>query len=122
MDSAAFSEKGTSSKIIVVADGDIARNDVNPRSGQPQALGFDPIAGYTFANQDLLLNMMSFLMEENGLISARNKEVKIRPLDKEKVKNERAFWQAVNIAMPLALLIAFGLGRAWMRKKKYASF
>ena len=122
MDSAAFSEKGTSSKIIVVADGDIARNDVNPRSGQPQALGFDPIVGYTFANQDLLLNMMSFLMEENGLISARNKEVKIRPLDKEKVKNERAFWQAVNIAMPLVLLIAFGLGRAWMRKKKYASF
>ena len=122
VDSALSLEKSKPTKIIVVADGDVARNDVNPRTGQPQALGFDPIVGYTFANQDLLLNMMSFLTEENGLISARNKEVKIRPLDKEKIKSERSYWQTLNGAIPLALVIIFGLGKAWMRKKKYASF
>lgn len=122
VDAASFTEKSVPTKIIVVADGDVARNDVNPRTGQPQALGFDPIAGYTFANQDLLLNMMTFLTEENGLINARNKEVKIRPLDREKLKNERAFWQTLNMGLPLVLLVVLGLARAWMRKKKYASF
>ena len=122
VDSASSLEKSKPTKIIVVADGDLARNDVNPRTGQPQALGFDAMAGYTFANQDLLLNMVSFLTEENGLISARNKQVKIRPLDREKIKTEKVFWQTMNVAMPLALLTIFGLGKAWMRKRKYASF
>src|SRR5258708_1067420 len=117
-----FAEESKPTKVIVVADGDVARNDVNPRTKQPQPLGFDPITGYTFANQDLLLNMVSFLVGENGLIIARTKEVKIRPLDREKVKNERTYWQVLNIGLPLVLLLAFGMVRGWWRKRKYASF
>jgi gliding-associated putative ABC transporter substrate-binding component GldG len=119
VDTSVVAEKSKPTKIIVVADGDVARNDVNARSGQAQALGFDPVSGYTFANQDLLLNMVAYLVEENGLISARNKEVKIRPLDKEQIKN-RSFWQGLNLVLPLMVLIGFGLGRVWMRKRKYA--
>jgi ABC-2 type transport system permease protein len=52
-------------------------------------LGFDPFAKYTFANQELLLNAVNYLVNGDGLITARNKEVKIRPLDKEKIgRNE----------------------------------
>ncbi|MBX2943969.1 MAG: gliding motility-associated ABC transporter substrate-binding protein GldG [Cyclobacteriaceae bacterium] len=116
-----FQEKSTPTKIIVVADGDVARNDVNPRTGQPQQLGFDPISSYTFANENLLMNMVAYLVDENGLISSRSKEIKIRPLNKTKVQEERAFWQMVNLILPLLMLFAFGLIRTYFRKRKYSS-
>lgn len=121
-DQTSFREQGVPSKIIVFADGDLVRNDVNPRTGQPQQLGFDPFTRYTFANQELLLNAIAYLVQEDGLISARNKEVKIRPLDKEKVRSEKLKWQLVNLAIPLVLLIVYGTVRSVLRKRKYASF
>ncbi len=121
VDTGVVVERSKRTKIIVVADGDVARNDVNPRSGQAQALGLDLVSGYTFANQDLLLNMVAYLVEENGVISTRNKEAKIMPLDKERIRN-RSFWQVVNLVLPVIVLILFGLGRMWRRKRKYTSF
>ena len=117
-----FIEKGKSTKIIVVADGDIVRNDVNPRNGQPQQLGFDPLTQYTFANEDLLRNMMAYLIDENGLIKARNNEVKIRPLDKEKIRNNRAYWQSINLILPLVVVALLGLLISYLRKRKYSNF
>jgi gliding-associated putative ABC transporter substrate-binding component GldG len=111
--------KSKPTKIIVIADGDVVRNDINPRTGQPQQLGFDPISSYTFANQDLLLNMVSYLMDEDGLINTRSKEVKIRPLNKIKIAEERAFWQILNLVVPIALLCCFGLLRNYLRKRKF---
>lgn len=122
IESSGFLEASVPTKIIVVADGDIARNDVNPRDGKPQTLGFDPFANYTFANQDLLLNMVAYLVDENGLIHVRNKEVKIRPLDKEKIRSEKTFWQLTNLMLPIAVLVAFGVTRSYLRKMKYARF
>lgn len=121
VDKASQMEHGKS-KIIVIADGDLARNDVNPKTGNPQQLGFDPFSKYTFSNQDLLMNMVAFLADEKGLINVRNKEVKLRPLDKEKIRTSRTYWQAVNLAAPLLVLIFFGVVRAFWRKKKYAAF
>lgn len=109
-------------KIVVVADGDIARNDVNPRNNEPQALGFDPMTNTTYANRDFLLNTLAYLTDEGGLIQARNKEVKIRPLDKVRIKDERVTWQILNIGAPLVVLVIFGIVRAYIRRKKYARF
>ncbi len=117
-----FLDQSLPTKIIIIADGDIARNDVNPRDGKPQVLGYDPFTKYTFANQDLLMNMVAYLTDEGGLINARNKEVKIRPLDKEKIKSERSFWQVMNIGLPLLALLAFGIARTYFRKIKYSRF
>ncbi len=122
VDPSGFLDKSSPTKIIIVADGDIALNDVNPRDGKPQLLGYDPFTQYTFANQDLLLNMVAYLTDENGLINARNKEVKIRPLDKEKMKTERNFWQVINIGLPLLVLLIFGIVRTYFRKLKYTRF
>ncbi|HEV8514744.1 MAG TPA: gliding motility-associated ABC transporter substrate-binding protein GldG [Cyclobacteriaceae bacterium] len=121
VDPSDFLEASLSTKIIVVADGDIIRNDVNPRDGKPQLLGYDPFTKYTFANQDLLMNMVAYLTDEDGLINARNKEVKIRPLDKEKIK-ERSFWQVINIGLPLLALLVFGIARTYFRRIKYSKF
>lgn len=117
-----FIEESTSTKLVVIADGDIIRNDINPRDGSVQALGFDPFTQYTFANQDLLLNSIAYLLDEDGLIKARNKEIKIRPLDKEKINDERLFWQVINLFLPLLLVIVFGFSRSYWRKLKYSKF
>jgi gliding-associated putative ABC transporter substrate-binding component GldG len=121
-DSTGFKSSSKPTKLIVVADGDIARNEVNPRTNQAQLLGKDVFSGYTYSNQDLLLNMVAYLTDENGLITARTKEVKIRPLDKEKLKKERVYWQSLNLVVPIVLLVIFGILRAMARKRKYASF
>ncbi len=121
-DSTGFKSSSKPTKLIVVADGDIARNEVNPRNNQAQLLGKDLFSGYTYSNQDLLLNMVAYLTDENGLITARTKEVKIRPLDKEKLKKERVYWQSLNLVVPIVLLVIFGILRAMTRKRKYANF
>ncbi|PGH40829.1 MAG: gliding motility-associated ABC transporter substrate-binding protein GldG, partial [Candidatus Nephrothrix sp. EaCA] len=80
----------------MVSDGDIARNDVNPRNGRPSPLGFDNFTNYTYSNADLLRNMTAYLADEGGIISARNKEIKIRLLDKTK-RQQAGFWQLINL-------------------------
>lgn len=117
-----FREQSSPTKIIVVADGDIARNEINPATGQPQPLGFDRTSNYTFANKELLMNMLTFLTDENGLISARTKSVKIRPLDKTRISTEKSKWQVINIVLPLVMLIIFGVTRGIWRKRKFAQF
>lgn len=122
VDATGFLDQSRPTKLIVVADGDLARNDVNPRDQSPQPLGLDPFTQYTFSNQDLLMNMVAFLVDENGLIKARNKEVKVRPLDKGRIENERIGWQVINLVSPLVVLVIFGLARSYWRKRKYTRF
>ena len=121
-DTSRYLAEGVPSKLIVLADGDVARNEVNPKTGQAQPLGLDNYSHYTFANKELILNMVAYLADETGLISARNKVVKIRPLDKGKLKNDQVFWQVINLVLPILLIISLGITKAWWRKKKYGSF
>jgi ABC-2 type transport system permease protein len=122
VDATSFHEESVATSLIVVSDGDVGRNEINRRTGQPLSLGFDPFSNYTFANEDLLLNMIAYLSDENGLIRARNKEIKIRPLDREQIVAEKGRWQVLNVAMPLVLIIVFGIVRSYWRKRKFANF
>ncbi len=122
VDATGFLPDGKDSRIIVVADGDLARNEINPRSGQPQALGFDSFSGYTFANGELIINMIAYLTDDAGLISARNKEIKVRPLDKEKIRNNRTSLQIINLVLPIMLIILLGILKNHLRKRRYSRF
>lgn len=115
-----FRADGEETKLIVVSDGDIARNDVNPRTGNPQQLGLDPFTNYTFANEEFLMNAVAYLADENGLIKTRSKEVKIRPLDKEKIRVEKTKWQVINLVLPVVCLILYGILAAYLRRRKYS--
>jgi len=121
VDQSAVKEQSVATKLVVIADGDIARNDVNDRTGQWQPLGFDRYSKHTFANQDLLMNTLLYLTDENGLIRTRNKEVMIRPLDRDKAQAGKVTWQTVNLIAPLLILFCFGIGRAFVRKRNYSS-
>ena len=115
-----YRSQSASTRMIVVADGDIARNFVNPKNGQPLALGFNPIDRFTYSNKDFLLNAIEYLRDDSGIIAARGREVKLRLLDTEKAKNEETFWTVLNIVGPLVLLGVFGFGFNWLRKRRYA--
>jgi gliding-associated putative ABC transporter substrate-binding component GldG len=109
------------SRIVVVSDGDIIRNDVDPKTQQPFRLGFDRYSRATFANKDFLTNATDYLLDESNLISLRTKEIKLRPLNRVKVKEEKSKWQLINLVLPLVLLLLFGLTRFYLRKRKYES-
>lgn len=116
-----YIEQGTT-KMVVVSDGDFVKNEVNPNTGQSLELGFDPFSQKTYANADFIVNALNYMLDEEGIITARKKEIKIRPLDKVKIDEDRTFWQVFNLGLPLILLVLFGLGKGYLRKKKYASF
>lgn len=117
-----FVADGQPTKMLVVSDGDFIRNEFDPKTQAPVDLGVDPYAGIVYSNADFLLNAVDYLIEEDGLITAKAKEVRIRPLDKIKVKNERLKWQLINLILPLVILILFGVIKSIVRKRKFAAF
>lgn len=114
-----FIEKGVKSRILVVSDGDYIRNEFD--QDQPQDLGYDPLQKVNYANKDFVSNALEYLLDDDGIINTRLKEIKIRPLDKVKVDNEKTYWQVINLLLPLVVLIAFGIGRSILRKRKYTN-
>jgi gliding-associated putative ABC transporter substrate-binding component GldG len=109
-------------KVLVIGDGDFVRSELDPKTGQPFRLGFDRLANTEFANREVALNAVDYMLDETGLIAVRGKQITLRPLDKVKIAEQRRRWQMLNIGAPLVLLGAFGLFRAWRRKRRYASF
>jgi ABC-2 type transport system permease protein len=45
-------------------------------------LGFNKIERYKFANKDFLLNTVEYMLDDNGIIEARSKDVKLRLLNR----------------------------------------
>lgn len=118
----AQSAQARPSKVLVLSDGDFIRSELDPKTGRPFRLGFDRMANTEFANRELVLNAVDYMLDESGLIAVRGKQITLRPLDKLKVAEQRSRWQALNLVVPLALLGVFGAVRAWRRKQRYASF
>lgn len=107
------------SAVIVIADGDIALNDINKKSLEPFPLGYDRFARVQFANKDFLVNCISYLIDEEGIIAARSKEVKLRPLDKIVVQESKLNWQVLNLVAPILVIILFGVVRYFWRKRVF---
>jgi gliding-associated putative ABC transporter substrate-binding component GldG len=105
-------------KQIVVADADIVTNQVSNTAG-PLPMGSLPLENYRFANREFFLNSMDYLVSNNNLFESRNKDFVLRLLDKTKVEEQKNMWQAINIGLPVALVVVIGLLFQWQRKKKY---
>jgi len=115
-----FRKKSKPNRMVVIADGDIARNQFHITQKYPLPLGFDQYTGQTFGNKDLLLNIMNYLCDDSGLISIRSRELQLRQLDPTKVIAQRTLWQILNIVLPILLVAGFGLVKFYLRKQKYA--
>ncbi len=109
-------------KIAVVADADIIRNEVKVRPDGVSIvpLGYDKYTNQTYGNKDFVKNLVSYLADERDLISLRNRELKLRLLDRNKVLSERTKWQLINVALPSVVVMLFGVIFIYFRRRKYA--
>ncbi|MCD6019877.1 MAG: hypothetical protein K0S53_2998 [Bacteroidetes bacterium] len=116
-----FKSKSPSTKMIVVADGDIAKNEYQRATGMIYPVGYDMYTKQQFANKTFLLNCMNYLLDDEGLLQLRSREVKLRLLDKKKIATQVTKWKLTNVALPLLIIICFGLIQYYIRKKKYSN-
>ena len=106
-------------KMIVISDGDLIKNEIG-RNG-PEELGFNKWDGTLYGNKEFLLNAVNYLLDDNGLINIRSKQIDIAFLDHEKVSAEKTKWQLLNILLPLGLLAIFGFVFTFLRRKHYST-
>ncbi len=108
-------------KMIVIADGDIIRNNirVTPRGILITPLGFDSYTSQTFGNKDFLLNAIQYLTDEKNIIELRSRNFALRLLDKTKIMENKLRWQLINTLLPVFLVLCGGLFVFIIRKYLY---
>lgn len=126
--------KSDSTKMLVVSDGDIIRNEVETKVVEGETryraipLNVDVFgvqnpnrtAKYIYGNRDFVLNSIDYMMDDNSLIDVRAKTITLRVLDTKKAYKEKNFWKFLNIGFPLFCIIILGLVQHFMRKRKFA--
>jgi len=118
-DQKTFEAKGKDTKMIVISDGDLIRNQLD-KNFQPVELGYDQRSGNLYDNKDFLLNCVNYLLDDNGLINIRSRDLDLPLLDKEKVYPNYTFIQFITIGLPILILLLFGALFTFFRKRKYS--
>ncbi|MFN3969398.1 gliding motility-associated ABC transporter substrate-binding protein GldG [Flavobacterium sp.] len=116
---ATFKNLGKANKMIVVSDGDIIKNQLD-KDGMPLELGYDKWTNNLYANKEFMMNCVNYLLDDNGLINIRSKEVDLPILDKQKVYENYTYSQVVTVAVPIVILLLFGVAFTLLRKRKYS--
>jgi gliding-associated putative ABC transporter substrate-binding component GldG len=115
-----FKNIGKENKIIVISDGDVIKNQLD-KDGREVELGLDQRTGILYANKDFMMNCVNYLLDDNGLINIRSKEVNLPILDKEKVYASYTQSQVITVAVPIFILLFFGVAFTFLRKRKYSN-
>jgi len=113
-----FMDESVATQMIVVSDGDVIRNQLHLTQGYPLPLGYDQFTRQTFGNKDFIMNAVNYLCDDEGLITARAREVKLRLLDKTRISDNKITWQMVNILVPIFLVSIFSAVQYMLRKRK----
>lgn len=113
-----FQLEGKDNKMIVISDGDVIKNQLD--KGAPLELGFDKWTNQLYGNKDFLLNCVNYLLDDNGLINIRSKDVDLPLLNKEEVYKNYTTAQMITVGLPIVLLAIFGFLFTFLRKRKYS--
>jgi gliding-associated putative ABC transporter substrate-binding component GldG len=113
-----FKAVGKNNKMIVIADGDVIKNQLD--KGIPLELGFDKWTNQLYGNKEFLLNCVNYLLDDNGLINIRSKDVDLPLLNKEAVYANYTKAQLITVGIPLIILALFGFLFTYLRKKRYS--
>ena len=114
-----YREQSDDNKMIVISDGDIIRNRYLPGDGTVMPLGYDYYTQTLYANKDLILNAVNYLVGDDGLMASRSRNITLRKLDVVKVREQRTRYQILNVVLPVVILAIAGLAITLIRKKKY---
>jgi ABC-2 type transport system permease protein len=117
-----FQTKSKPTKMVVIGDAGLIANKVNYSKQPPQIqeLGYDRVSKQTFGNKEFLLNTIYYLNDETGIMQLRSRTVQLRLLDKVKLREEKVFWQWLNLVVPLVLVLLFGVVYNVVRRYRYS--
>lgn len=117
-----FKDKSIPAKQIVISDSDFAKNLINTTTGDTEDIGYNKWERRFYkGNKDFILNAVEYMLDENNILESRSKEIKLRLLDTVRTKQEKSWWQFINVGLPVLLLALFGLAYQYFRKRRYAS-
>jgi ABC-2 type transport system permease protein len=105
--------------MIVISDGDILQNVFRPQQNVFFQCGYDRDMGELFANKTFIINCMNYLMDDEGIMALRNKNVKLRLLNKSIVEQQYTRWSMINLLGPLGILLALGIIQYFIRRFRY---
>lgn len=122
-----FKSKSELNEIIIISDGDFAKNHVF--RGQPLPLGADKYSmrpdisaqpTVIYDNAAFLVNALDYLTGDDMMIELNEKQRQLFLLDKNSIAADQKTWRWYNIIFPLAFIwILGGIGMI-IRKKLYA--
>ena len=113
-----FKDSSVQTKVIVISDGDLIRNDIV--KGAPVPLGFDRYTNTTYGNKSFFLNIMDYFCDDSGLMSVRSKEFRLRMIDPAVLEADTSVLKWFNVTLPIIILIVFGLIKFYLRLRRYA--
>ena len=113
-----FQATGKENKMIVISDGDVVKNQMD--KGVPLELGFDKWTNQLYGNKEFLMNCVNYLLDDNGLINIRSKDVDLPLLNKEEVYKNYTVAQLITVGLPIVILAIFGFLFTFLRKRKYS--
>ena len=118
----AIQTKSVPGRQIMIADGDIIRNETVGTGGNKKVipLGFDRYMNQQFGNKDLITNAVLYLTDKNGWMELRSRTVALRLLNKKISAIEKTKWQIINVVIPPVVLLLAGLLYQWIRRRRYA--
>ena len=107
---------------LVISDGNIIKNQMmsTAQGRSPYPLGYDRYSKKMFDNRKFILNSINYMLGDNVLIKLRNKQYKIRLLNKDKIAKEKLKWQLINTTVPIGLIILLGIIIGIIKRRKYA--
>ena len=115
-----YREQSDENKMIVISDGDIIRNRYIASDGTVLPVGYDYYTQTLYANKELLLGAVNYLVGDEGLMASRSRNIMLRKLDVVKVREQRTLYQVINVVLPVVILALAGGVIVFVRRKKYS--
>ncbi|WHF52629.1 gliding motility-associated ABC transporter substrate-binding protein GldG [Chryseobacterium gotjawalense] len=112
-----FKAQSPENKMIIIADGDVGRNQIY--KGKPLPLGEDLLTKQSYGNEQFLRNALDFLLDDSNLMELRNRNIEARLLDRQRIDGEKTDWQWINLLLPLAIIGLLAGFFYWWRKRKF---
>ena len=113
-----FKANSAENKMVVIADGDIGRNQIF--KGKALPLGEDLLTKQSYGNEQFLRNCLDYLLDDSNLMDLRNRNIEARLLDKTRIDEEKQNWQWINLLLPLGIIGILGGLFYWLRKRKFS--
>lgn len=109
----AIVEQSKQTKMMFFSDGDLISSN-----NKTLRLGYDPVSNITFGNKDFFINAIHYLCDDSGLMELRSRTMKMRLLDKVRLREEIVMWQIFNVVVPVLLIIIGGIIFWFFRHRK----